>query len=482
MSGATLLETFLARAREAPGLPMLADEAGILDRGTVARRVAAASRSLSARGVRPGDRVLLSAANAPEVAIAYLAIHATGAIATILAPETPPAERADIIARTRPALALGVGEDALALDALSSDQRANHDLSASLPAPSAAADLLFTTGTTGQRKGVLLRHDAVLAIGRAIAAVYGTGPGDLQALPLPLSHSYGLGCLRCAVVAGHALLIERGMVNPRALLGRMEAAGANSIALVPAGVAMIERFARRAFEGFGPRLRLIEIGSAPIAPDLRAWLAGACPDTRILHHYGMTEASRAVFADWRCHPPGTAGRAAPSAWLTICDPDGAPLAPGVEGEIHVAGSLLMAGYWTGPETPPDRSRIGPFGFRSGDFGRLAADGTLTLLGRADDIINVGGKKVVPELVEDALMAAHPAVREAACIGRPDPVLGEAVEAHLVLDGSVAFDAIAAALEGRVEPHAVPRFWVVAQTLPRTPSGKLRRGLLRAARG
>lgn len=478
---ATLLACLLAQAADRPGaLALIGPEGERLDRAAFAGRIAAAAAALAARGVAPGDRVLLSAANGVELAVCYFAVHAAGATAVLLAPDTPEAERTDVLGRVVPRLSLGEAPGDVPLREV--DAGLTADAAAlRLPDPDAIGDILFTTGTTGRRKGVVLTHAALRAIGRNIVEVYAAGPDFVQAVPLPLTHSHGLGTLRALAVGGHALQIERGLVNPRGLVARLQAAGATGLALVPAAAEFLRRFAGQAFAGLAGQLRLVELGSAPIDPDTRQWLADTLPGTRILHHYGMTEASRAVFADYARDAPGTAGRAAPGVTLAILDADGRPAADGEMGEIHVAGDILMAGYFQAGG-PPDRGRLGPHGFASGDLGRLAADGTLTLVGRMDDLINVGGRKVVPEEVEAALVAADPAILEAACVAAPDPVLGEVVAAHLVLapgaELAPLLPGLDAALAARLEPHKLPRHWHAAASLPRTASGKLQRARLR----
>ncbi len=477
----SLLAHLLSNAAKGPGaLALIGPDGTRIDRATLAGRVAAAGSRLEALGVTAADRVLLSAANGLELAVCYFAIHATGATAVLLAPDTPEAERADVIARTRPRLCLGAAPADTALSDV--DRGEQGDPSAiRLPDPASTADILFTTGTTGRRKGVVLTHRAIAAIGRNIVQVYGAGPSLIQTVPLPLTHSHGLGTLRAMAVGGHALQLQRGLVNPRGLVQSMRDHGATGLALVPAAAEFLRRYAGQALAGLAGQLQLIELGSAPIETGTRQWLVETLPGTRILHHYGMTEASRAVFADHGRDPPGTAGRAAPGVTLTVADPAGRPVPPGELGEIHVAGDILMAGYWR-DDGPPDRARLGPLGFASGDLGRLAADGTLTLAGRMDDIINVGGRKVVPDDVEMALVAADPAVLEAACIAAPDPVLGSVVAAHLVLAPGTDLGTLVPRLEAKLalslEAHQLPRRWRAAQSLPRTGSGKLQRARLR----
>jgi fatty-acyl-CoA synthase len=165
---------------------------------------------------------------------------------------------------------------------------------------------------------------------------------------------------------------------------------------------------------------------------------------------------------------------------TIIGADGRPAAAGNPGEIHVAGDILMDGYLAGDGL--DTSRLGAFGFATGDLGTLDAAGGLSLLGRSDDILNIGGKKLVPDEVEAALVAADEGIAAAACTGLPDPVLGEAVHAHLVLapgtDAAALVERLPALLAPRLESWKQPVRYSIVDALPMTASGKLQRARLK----
>lgn len=442
-------------------------------------RIGGAAARLREAGVGPGDRVLLCAPNSPAVPVLYFAIHAAGAVAVVVAPDMPAPSVEGVATAAGVRLALVERDDLSAkISTLSASETAAAEGELTFDAPDlgAPADLLFTSGTTGKKKGVRLTHRNIAAAGRNIATFLRIEPTDIQAVPLPLSHSFGLGCVRSLAFAGHTLLIERGLVNPAAMLKRMTTLGATGLAVVPSGVDVIRRTTGDALGALRDQLKFVELGSAAISPENRAWLMEMLPHTRLCHHYGMTEASRAAFIEYHADKErlGTVGRASPNVEITILDAEGAPVAAGETGAIVVSGEVVTGGYWEDPELTA--SRISPAGLITGDIGRLDADGYLHLLGRQDDIINVGGRKVAPDEVE-AVLLAHPDITDAACVPMADPVLGQAVAAHVVVHGALDVEAVAAWARERLEDYKVPRAVLAVASIPRTDNGKIQRHLL-----
>lgn len=479
-SGASLLGRLAARAQAQPEKVALIQGATELTLGEILGRISGAAEVLREAGVEHGDRIVISAANSPAIPVLYFATHAVGAIAVLVAPDTPDPSVAAIAKQARAKLAL-LDREIEALDSLWLDAAkvAQAEGSAPLKQPemSDIADLLFTSGTTGKKKGVALTHENILAAARNISAFLRVMPSDLQAVPLPLSHSFGLGCVRSMAWTGHALLIERGLVNPAGLLKRMKARHATGLAIVPSGLDVIRRMTGDAIGELASDLRFVELGSARITDEARAWLMEQLPATRLCHHYGMTEASRAVFTEYHSDGDrnGTAGRAADGVTLSIVGADGSRLPPGEAGEIAVSGDIVMAGYWQDPELTA--GRLGAYGFLTGDEGRLDADGYLYLNGRRDDMINVGGRKVAPDEVEDVLRQ-HPDIADAVCVAMDDDVLGQAVCAHLVRRRPLDDAELAAWLKPKLEDYKLPRQFCDIDAVPRTDSGKVQRALVR----
>ncbi|MDH5579734.1 MAG: long-chain fatty acid--CoA ligase, partial [Betaproteobacteria bacterium] len=218
--------------------------------GELWSRIVAAACYMSDSGVRAGDRVLLAAPSVPAFAYGYLATHLIGAVAVALNPHAPASRRAELIERTQPVLAFGTDEQALAgpqlsraigeLDRLPAQQ---HDFSA--PALDSLADVIFTTGTTGRPKGVRLTQRNVAAAAAHINAVIGTGESDVEVVPIPLYHSFGLGRLRCCLSAGATMVLVQGFRLPGEILGALERQAATALVGVPAGFAVLLRLGER---------------------------------------------------------------------------------------------------------------------------------------------------------------------------------------------------------------------------------------------
>lgn len=433
--------------------------------GQLIGHVANGAATLRGRGVTPGTPVILSSPNHPGVAAAYFAIHAAGAVAAIVAPDTSEAELAELAGRIGASLVLGhqaAGLDTLSLEELTSGRGASlsYDID-----PNSAADLMFTSGTTGRKKIVELSYAAVASLGQHYARALSLTPDDVLAVPLPLSHSFGLGTLRATATIGNALHLERNLVPPRAVIGRLVETGATVLAMVPAGIELMRQLGGDELGRLKGRLRLIELGSAPISDDTLDWLRAILPGTRILHHYGATEASRAAFAD---RTNGGAPR--------FFGGDGIILSVvGKAGEIHVKGGQVMSGYRL-DDGALDTARLGPHGYATGDLGSIDADGGLTLIGRQDDIINVGGKKVSPDEVEDALKR-HPAIADACARPLADPLLGQVVEAAIVYAAPISDHELRAFLSDLLQDYKLPRRFRAVDAIPRTASGKPQRALL-----
>jgi len=481
----TLLASLRGHAQTTPDATALIGTTGRHDFHALWRMIEGGRTFLANTGVRPGDRVVLSAGNSALYAAAYFAIHACRGIAVIVPPDAGTADLADAIERTRPVAVIAdrtlaeAGAPVISVEGL---VQTEPDTSlAADPGPDDIADILFTTGTTGRRKAVALSHRNIAVVAANLRDALRLGAVDLITVPLPLSHSFGLGHLRCMAVSGHGVHIERGMINPAGLIKRIEQFGATGLALVPAGFEIIRKLAGDAFAQLNGQIEVIELGSAAIDPETKSWLMAAMPTTRILHHYGMTEASRAVFSDYRRdgEAAGFVGRPCCGVTLTITGEDDQPVPAGQAGEIHIAGPIVSPGYWNDDATL-DRQRQTPNGFATGDFGSVDSDGNLTLAGRIDDMINIGGRKVAPDEIE-ALLMRHPQVADACCTAMPDPILGEAVQAHVVYRGMPEPETLLAWLAPQLAAHKLPRAIHAIDAVPRTASGKIQRARLRAPR-
>ena len=436
-------------------------------------------------GLRSGDRVALFGENSIPFAIAYFAVHAAGGIAVPIGSDVSAESVQQQLEDCAPSIVLAENPDKVPAGAARPLPAPEHWAESSVSfqprcSVDRPADLLYTTGTTGRRKGVVLSHGNIASAATNINAFVGTSASDIEVVPIPLSHSFGLGRLRCWARIGHLLVLESGLRNPALLYRRLVDTRATGLAIVPAGVALLRRLIGGRFAEIGAHLRYVELGSAALSPDDRRFLTETLPTTRICHHYGLTEASRAAFCELHrdAVKPSSIGRAAPNVEIRIADEHGHPVGTAETGEILVRGGMVMLGYWQQPELTHRTLRDG--WLLSGDEGWMDGDGYVYLRGRKGDLINVGGLKVAPHEVERRLCEI-PGVREAACVGTPDPrgVLGQVVKAFIVADREPNELEIAQYLRRVLPEHELPRIVERVATLPKTESGKIKRAELRA---
>jgi long-chain acyl-CoA synthetase len=257
---------------------------------------------------------------------------------------------------------------------------------------------------------------------------------------------------------------------------------ATGFAVVPAGMAVLVRFGKDELAGFANQLKYMEFGSAPMPLATKQLLIEILPHTRVWMHYGLTEASRCTCIEFHDSRDflDSIGKPTPNVEVRVVDEQRNDVAPGAPGEIIVKGGMVTAGYWKDPERT--RKTLVDGWLHTGDLGHKDEHGYVYLHGRKGDMINVGGFNVSPVEVEEVL-GTHPAILQGACIGIPDPseVSGEVVKVFLVAKNGETRPTrreLIDWLKPRLEPYKVPAAVEWVDSLPKTGSGKLQRGVLR----
>ena len=439
-------------------------------------RAAAYMRSL---GINRGERVMLVAQKEVEFIYLYYASHLLGVV-NVVVDASSPRERLDYIASvTKPIIVFGNSMEINGFRCLPFDEM-NLDQDVTLPEPNLVkstdvADVMFTTGTTGAPKGVCLTHANVAASASNTNGFIGTAASDVEALALPLSHSFGLGRMRCVLTVGGTLVLVNNFANLKSFFNVLEQEHVTGFGMVPAVWQYIKRLSGKRIARFAQQIKYIEIGSAALPVEDKRLLMEMFPNTRLCMHYGLTEASRALFVEFHANAENldTIGRPA-SALVEVCvlDDDGQAVPDGIDGEICARGNMVTHSYFL-----PQDNEGGFFGdwFRTGDWGHRTPDGDFYLTGRKKELINVGGEKVSPAAIEDAIISLG--VADCACIAVPDPsgVLGEVPKAFLLRSADApTIEDIKAGLMGLLPPHEIPAQWEWIDSIPRTSSGKIQR--------
>ena len=452
-------------------------------------RSAVFAAHLDSRGVRPGDRVLLSCAPSLETVAAYAGILRLGAVVVPANTGYTNAELAHIVGDVRPVLAVvDPGDDrlpALPLDSLAPAHSRPTPIGAGAAAAvrerldrepdEALAMVAYTSGTTGRPKGAMLSRGNLRAGAEALVDAWRWTRDDRLVHALPMFHMHGLGAGINGTFAAGASMVVVPRFEPEAVVRAAHEHHATMFFGVPTMYARL-RDSGHLSELSG--LRLLVSGSAPLDPVLFAAVdaqAGQAPVER----YGMSETvmlcSNPVDGERRA---GSVGQPLPHVGVRLND----------DGGVEVRGPNVFSGYWERPEATAAAFTHDGW-FRTGDNGELDSDGYLRLVGRASDLIITGGYNVYPREVEDALLE-HPDVRDAAVVGLPDETWGETVAAFVVLrsggigdpDAGTHADQLGALLtahvESRLAAYKRPRRWEVVEALPRNAMGKVRRDVLR----
>ena len=441
-----------------------------------------------------GSRVAVHTDKSVEGLMLYLAVLRAGLVYLPLNPAYHAAELAHFIADAAPGVVVCAGRNFGWVSQLAfprgvrwvftlNDDRTGTllDRASQMPdthtpvarEPDDLAAILYTSGTTGLAKGAMLSHGNLLSNARTLQVFWDWRPDDVLLHALPIFHVHGL------FVASHGALLNG---SPMIWFNKFDAA-AVARRLPEATVFMgvptlyVRLLKQPQLECAG--VRLFISGSAPLLAETWAqWEART--GHQILERYGMSETLMLTSNPCRAadgpRQPGTVGRALPGVGLRVVGDDGRPCATGEIGGVQVRGPSVFSGYWKMPEKTADDFTTDGW-FKTGDVGRLDADGYLTLIGRSKDLIISGGFNVYPTEVEGFLNEL-PGVGESAVIGVPHPDFGEAVVAVVTAHGQPDPEALIQALKARIAGFKVPKRVILATELPRNAMGKVQKKLLR----
>ena len=474
----------------------------------MANRLAWALRDF---GVRRGDRVGIYLHNSPELVVAMFAILKCDAVFVSAARTTRPDRLVAMLADCGPsaiitdgrAVAQGLGQR------LSGEVKSIRDIIhcrgnalpfsdglaryhafeaiqtsyAPVPPPGANIDLdlaclIYTSGTTGETKGVMCDHSNVLFVTHSVVEYLEHTQADIILSVLPLAYSYGLYQLLTTFCQGGTLVLEESFAFPEAVLERMSAERVTGFAGVPMIFSRLLTMSPHRFDLSA--LRYLTNAAAGLPVEHAKRLRQLFPRVKLYLMHGLTEVARTMYLppDQVEVRPDSSGKAMPGTELWIEDEAGRRLGPGEVGELVVRGRNVMRGYWNAPGLTAERFRSGTVpGERicySGDLFRTDAEGYFYFVSRKDDIIKSRGEKVAPCQIENVLYTI-PGVQDAAVIGIPDPLLGQAVKAFIVAPGTNLTEAkVLAYCKAALDDFMVPRQVAFLNELPKTGSGKVRR--------
>jgi acyl-CoA synthetase (AMP-forming)/AMP-acid ligase II len=348
------------------------------------------------------------------------------------------------------------------------------------PRPDDVARVLHTSGSTGRPKRVPLTHANLCISAGNVARSYDLGPDDVAMCVMPLFHVHGLVASMLGTLSTGGTLVIPSKFNPLSFWRVARDHGVTWYSAVPTIHQLL--LARHDPDAGTPdgaaRLRFIRSCSAALPPQVMHDLEQAF-GAPVLEAYGMTEAAHQMASNPL--PPaarkaGSVGRGT-EVQISIMDPEGKHLPLGEQGEVVIRGPNVTQGYENNPEANAKSFTNG--WFRTGDQGFLDSDGYLTLVARIKELINRGGEKISPREIDEVLLT-HPAVAEAVCFGVPHKTWGEEVEAAVVVKGPVSEPDLIAFCKERLAEFKRPKQIHITETIPRTATGKVQRGVVARA--
>jgi long-chain acyl-CoA synthetase len=486
-------------AGKRPDHPALVTRTEQLSWAEVDRRVDRAARDLSSRGLERGARVALMIGNRPEFAIAYFGILRAGLVAvplntgytahevarlcadsgaSVLIHDTGAARSAEAAGRRVPTLEVVPIDSPEGEAIVGAATTGRGAFAAPRMRPRELAVLMYTSGSEGQPKGVMLSHGALAANVASLAKLRKPAalvPEDRLLIVLPLFHIYGLnaGLGLAAKVGATCVLLER--FESRSSLAAIRDRGVTNIAGAPPMFVAwsAEGSLRESMDG----VRMLISGASALPPAVFQQFK-SITGKPIWEGYGLTECSPVVTSALASHVarPGSVGRPVSGVQVSLRDAAGNEVVEGDPGEVWVRSKSLLSGYW--PDGAPAVDEDG--WFHTGDVAILDETGDYRLVDRRRDLIIVSGFNVYPREVESVL-AEHPAVAEVAVVGVPHPLTGESVKAVVVLNKGVPEpDDLRAFSEARLARFKCPSIIEFVPKLPRAVTGKITRGRLRDA--
>ena len=458
-------------------------------------QVAEMANALASIGIQRGDRVATSVPNGMPAIVTFLAASIVGTAAplnpgyredevnfyledtaakVLLCPAdgAPDARRA-AQARGVPVYSLEIDDTGFVRIA-----GAPGGKKAARPSPDDTALILHTSGSTGRPKRVPILHRNLSASTKNIVAHYKLTPDDVSLCVMPLFHVHGLVASTLSTLRSGGTVAVPNKFNPLSFWRTVRDTKATWYSAVPTIHNLLLSRAGAERPAGSEGLRFIRSCSASLPPEMMDQMERVF-GVPVLEAYGMTEASHQMCSNPQppsARKPGSVGPGT-GVKIGIMDDAGNLLASGERGEVVIQGPNVVAGYENNPEANAKSFTNG--WFRTGDQGFLDSEGYLTLTGRIKELINRGGEKIGPREIDEVLLS-HPSIAEAVCFGVPHPAWGEEVAAAVVLKDPVNESDIMAFCKERLAEFKRPKKIYITETIPRTATGKIQRGVVAKA--
>lgn len=430
--------------------------------------------ALNKNGIKSGDRVMLEANHTVEYLALCYGIHLAGAVHVPFEYDAPEDRVSAIAEEIEPKLIL-TGKHPMSKLQLQIEDIMDAEMPGyEFPEENSLQEILFTTGTTGKSKGVMISHYGQMNMCESQNAVLNYSVDNVWLIPTPMNHAAGLRKTHMSMVRGSSVLLMNGFKNLKLLFQNMREYHVTSLYLPPAAVHYILMLAGKELAKFDEQLDFLYSSSAALPSGDKEKLISLLPNVRKFDAYGGSEVGAVCYIDYNARRDrGTCvGKPNPGVEINIVDEDYNPVEatkdnPGI---IAIKSNTVTMGYWREPEMTAQTIHDGVIYMT--DLGYFDDEGYLYLVGRRDDVINVGGLKVAPTEVEDVALRM-PQIADCACVPYDHKTFGRCVKMYVCVKEGFELNTedVVNYFEDKLEAYKIPKFIESIPEIPKTFNGK-----------
>ena len=435
-------------------------------------------------GVQKGSCIVVVANQSIDYLALELAIQLCGAIFVPLERNCASKRVQDVITATNAIVVISESKEPYTCTSLTYNQiKENLDSGKNVherikfPELEDTAEILFSTGTTGKPKGIELTHRNDIAVAENVRRGVKMKSDNTELIPVPLNHSHGLRRYYGNMLNGSTVIILSGVLNVKKVFEFIETYKVTAIDLVPASLRILFKISGDKIGQYKEQLDYIQLGSAPLLESDKQRLCELLPQTRLYNFYGSTESGCTCILDFNEQKglQNCIGRATYNTTFSFVDENYQPIAatPNHPGLIASSGAMNMKGYWKDPQETAKVLRNGTI--YSNDLAYQDNDGFIFMVGRKNDVINVGGNKVGPEEIE-GIALQYTGILDCACIGVEDTLKGSVPKLFITVKDKENFDIkkFSLYLQSQMEVYKLPKYIEVINKIPRAFNGKVLR--------
>ena len=479
----SVVENIANYALTRPDTLALADSNLTLTYAELNDRINALAHTLMSKGIREGDCVTVECNQSVDYIVSEMAIQLIGGIFVPIERNAAFSRIEEIVTDTESKLLIGkapvegIDIDFLKISEASAQTPCSfEDLHLDgYPAGSRESEILFSTGTTGKSKGIVLTNSNNIAIAENIINGVEMKDGNVELIPMPLSHSHGLRTTYANLTMGCTSVFIDGVTLLKKVFNMMDQFKVTSMDLSPSMLSIIFKLSKDRIGDYADTLDYIQLGSAPLSEEDKVHLSRVLPKTRLYNFYGSTEAGRSCCLDFNksAGKVGCIGKPSVNARFIVVDDNRNEIKSSRDnlGLLASAGPINMKCYFKEPELTAETMSNG-FIYTK-DLGFIDDEGYVYMLGRKDDVINYGGIKISPEEIESQVLKSD-IVADCACIPVTDALMGQAPKLYVQLESGAEYDqkTFKTFLADVLDANKLPKYIELIDAIPRTSNGKI----------